>query len=119
MGEKDPQVLNITLPDVRSRIFTDPNTVTANVDHLSVGAPVYFGKIPVQALECLKVISGKRKECTAIVVYGNRDYGIALYRMVEILSNNGFGVIAAGAFIGQHSYSDVVSVAIGRPDKAD
>jgi len=39
--------------------------------------------------------------------------------MVEILSNNGFGVVAAGAFIGQHSYSDVVPVAIGRPDKSD
>jgi len=119
MGKKDPQKLNITLPDIRSKIAADPNTVTTNIDHLIVGAPVYFGKLPAQFIECLSLINGKGKECTAIVVYGNRDYGIALYRMVEILSNNGFGIIAAGAFIGQHSYSDVVSVAIGRPDKSD
>ena len=119
MGEKDPQNLNITLPAIRSRISTALNTVTTDVDHLIIGAPVYFGKIPAQALECLEVINGSGIECTAIVVYGNRDYGIALYRMVEILSSNGFGVIAAGAFIGQHSYSHVVPVAIGRPDKSD
>ena len=119
MGEKDPQKLNMTLPDIRSKIAADPNTVTANIDHLIIGAPVYFGKLPVQFIECLRFIRGNGKECSAIVVYGNRDYGIALYQMVEILSNNGFGVIAAGAFIGQHSYSDVVPVAIGRPDKSD
>jgi Pyruvate/2-oxoacid:ferredoxin oxidoreductase delta subunit len=119
MGEKDPKTLNITLPEIRLRIFKNPDAVTANVDHLIIGAPVYFGKILSQARECLNVINGTGKECTAIVVYGNRDYGIALYQMVEMLSNNGFGVSAAGAFIGQHSYSDVVPVAIGRPDKSD
>ena len=119
MGEKDPQILNMTFPDVRSRIAADSNMVTAEIDHLIIGAPVYFGKLPVQFRECLRFIRGNGKECSAIVVYGNRDYGIALYQMVEILSNNGFGVIAAGAFIGQHSYSDVVPVAIGRPDKSD
>ena len=119
MGEKNPQILDMTLPNIRSQIATEPRIATANLDHLVVGAPVYFGKIPAQVIECLSAIGGSGKECTAIVVYGNRDYGIALYRMVEILSNNGFGVIAAGAFIGQHSYSDVVPVAIGRPDKSD
>jgi ferredoxin len=119
MGEKDPQTLNMTLPDIRANIAADPNTATANIDHLIIGAPVYFGKLPVPFIECLRFITGNGKECSAIVVYGNRDYGIALYQMVEILSNNGFGVIAAGAFIGQHSYSDVVPVAIGRPDKSD
>ncbi|MEA1865870.1 MAG: hypothetical protein U9N46_11920, partial [Euryarchaeota archaeon] len=83
------------------------------------GAPVHSGKLPLQAIECLSATSGNGKECSAIVVYGNRDYGTALYRMVEILSENGFGVTAAGAFIGQHSYSDIVPVAMGRPDESD
>jgi len=39
--------------------------------------------------------------------------------MVEILSNNNCIVLAAGTFIGQHSYSDIIPVAIGRPDKMD
>jgi ferredoxin len=119
MGEKDPQALNMTLPDVRASIAADPNMATANIDHLIIGAPVYFGKLPVPFIECLWFICGNGKECSAIVLYGNRDYGIALYQMVEILSNNDFGVISAGAFIGQHSYSDVIPVAIGRPDKSD
>jgi Pyruvate/2-oxoacid:ferredoxin oxidoreductase delta subunit len=39
--------------------------------------------------------------------------------MVKLLSNNNFNVLAAGTFIGQHSYSDIIPVAIGRPDKTD
>ena len=119
MGAKDPQTLDMTLPESRAEITANPNTVTANIDHLIVGAPVHSGKLPLQVMECLCAIGGNGKECSAIVVYGNRDYGIALYRMVEILSENGFGVIAVGAFIGQHSYSDIVPVAMGRPDESD
>jgi ferredoxin len=39
--------------------------------------------------------------------------------MVELLSEHGFNVSAAGAFIGQHSYSDIIPVAMGRPDELD
>jgi ferredoxin len=119
MEAKKPLIFNITLPDIRAKIIANPDMVTANIDYLIIGAPVYFGKLPVQVIECLKSINGDRKESTAIVVYGNRDYGKALYSMVEILMKNGFRMISAGAFIGQHSYSDVVPVAIGRPDKSD
>ena len=72
-----------------------------------------------QSTRLFQKADGNGKESTAIVVYGNRDYGKALYCMVEILIKNGFKVISAGAFIGQHSYSDIVPVAIGRPDKVD
>lgn len=119
MGSEEPIVLDMTLPNTRAGIIANPSTAMNGLDHLIVGAPVYIGKIPLQAVECLKVLPGKGKECTAIVVYGNRDYGVALYRMVEILSNNGFTVVAAGTFIGQHSYSDIIPVAMGRPDKSD
>ena len=119
MEAKKPLIFNITLPDIRAKIIANPDMVTTNIDYLIIGAPVYFGKLPVQVIECLKSINGNSKECSTIVVYGNRDYGIALYSMVEILSNNGFTIIAAGAFIGQHSYSDIVPVALGRPDKID
>lgn len=119
MGEENPRDLNMTLPGVREQIATDPDGVTADIDHLIVGAPVYFGKVPARVTECLRSIGGHGRECSAIVVYGNRDYGVALCQMVELLSSRGFGVIAAGAFIGQHAYSDVVPVAMGRPDKAD
>ncbi|MFC1683005.1 4Fe-4S dicluster domain-containing protein [Candidatus Zixiibacteriota bacterium] len=106
-------------PEVREKIAAGPQTVTANIDHLIIGAPIYFGKLPLPFQECLRLIKGDGIECSAIVAYGNRDYGIALYQMVEILSNNGFNIISAGAFIGQHSYKDIVPVAIGRPDQSD
>ena len=119
MGVKDPVDLNITESDFRAKLTSNPNSILDNIDHLIIGSPVYSGKLPIQVIECLKSISGNEKECTAVVVYGNRDYGIALYHMVEILSNNNFNVLASGAFIGQHSYSDIIPVAIGRPDKTD
>jgi ferredoxin len=119
MGTKEPQIFNMTFPETRMKIIAHSNTITFNIDHFIIGAPVYFGKLPLQVIECLQSIAGNGKECSAIVVFGNRDYGIALYSMVEILSNNGFTVIAAGAFIGQHSYSDIVPVVLGRPDKSD
>ncbi len=119
MGANDFQGFDITLPKIRASIINNSNNVFENIDHLIVGAPVYSGKLPLQVLECLRVIDGKGKGASALVVYGNRDYGIALRCMVELLSEHGFNVGAAGAFIGQHSYSDIIPVAIGRPDELD
>ena len=119
LGTSHPQTLDITFPDTRAKIIANPNTVTANIDHLVFGAPVHSGKLPLQVIKCLSSIAGNGKQCSAIVVYGNRDYGIALYQMVEILFSNGFKITSAGAFIGQHSYSDIVPVAMGRPDESD
>jgi len=119
MGTKDFQVFDMALPKIRASIIDNPKTVFQNIDHLIVGAPVYSGKLPLQVLECLRAINGDGKGSSAIVVYGNRDYGIALHSMVKLLCEHGFNVTAAGAFIGQHSYSDIVPVAIGRPDESD
>ena len=119
MGAKDPVDLNITNPDFRTKLASNSNVILENIDHIIIGAPVYSGKLPIQVTECLLSLSGNGKKCTAVVVYGNRDYGFALYNMVSILSSNNFNVLAAGAFIGQHTYSDIVPVAIGRPDKSD
>ncbi|MFC2105997.1 4Fe-4S binding protein [Candidatus Bipolaricaulota bacterium] len=119
MGEREPYMLDMTLPDSRKTIMAKANTAANTLDHVIVGAPVYSGKLPRQVLECLSVLNGHHTPCSAIVVYGNREYGIALYTMVEILVENGFAVKAAGAFIGQHSYSDIVPVALGRPDESD
>jgi ferredoxin len=119
MGTKDFQIFDMTNPKIRASIIDNTKTVFENIDHLIVGAPVYAGKLPLQVLECLKAINGNGKDSSAIVVYGNRDYGIALHSMVKLLCEHGFNVTAAGAFIGQHSYSDIVPVAIGRPDESD
>lgn len=119
IGDNNPKYINITLPHIRAELINNPKNFTANIDHLIVGAPVYTGKLPLQVIECLEKIDGYGIKATAIVVYGNRDYGIALRKMVEILSTKNFKVTSAGAFIGQHSYSDLIPVAIGRPDDKD
>ena len=119
MGARDPKIMDMTRPDLRQAIAAEPDKVMADIDHVIVGAPVYFGKLPAQAADCIESIKGNGKGATAIVVYGNRDYGVALRRLVELLLKNNFTVMAAGAFIGQHSYSDIIPVAMGRPDKAD
>ena len=119
MGAKNPQILDMTLPYSRVKIIANPNAVTTNIDHLIIGSPVHSGKLPLQVLECLRSIRGNGTKSTAIVVYGNRDYGIALYSMVQLLFKKGFSVITAGIFIGQHSYSDIVPIALGRPDESD
>ncbi len=119
MGEENPDDLNITSPEFREKLISNQDGLLGNIGHLVVGAPVYTGKLPNQVIECLNALHGKGKECTVVVVFGNRDYGVAFRQMAEILINRGFMVKAAGAFIGQHSYSDVIPVAIGRPDRID
>ena len=119
MGSENPKILDMTFPDTRTAIIANPSTAMDGIDHLIVGAPVYVGKLPPLVQECLKALHGNGKECTAIVVYGNRDYGISLSKMAEILLENGFIVVAAGTFIGHHSISDIIPVAVGRPDNSD
>ncbi len=119
LGAKHPKIFDMTSPDTRGELIANPDKVTANIEHLVVGSPVHSGKLPLQVIECLGSIGGNGKNCSAIVVYGNRDYGIALYSMAQILIANGFNLASVGAFIGQHSYSDLLPVAMGRPDKSD
>jgi len=73
MGAKDPEDLNMTIPDFRAKLTSNPNAILDNIDHLIIGAPVYSGKLPAQVIDCLKSLSGNEIKCTAVVVYGNRD----------------------------------------------
>jgi Pyruvate/2-oxoacid:ferredoxin oxidoreductase delta subunit/flavodoxin len=119
MGSEKPTVLNMTSSSIQTGIITDSSRFLADIDHLIVGSPVHSGKLPLKTIEWLEALRATGKEGTAIVVYGNRDYGIALSDLVKRLSEKGLTVVAAGAFIGQHTYSDIIPVAVGRPDKSD
>ena len=76
MGANEPVELNITSPDFREKLISNQESMLENIVHLVVGAPVYAGKLPVQVIECLNALNANGKECTVVVVYGNRDYGI-------------------------------------------
>lgn len=82
-----------------------------------VAAPVFAGRIPSVVSEKIKMLAGEGKKAVAIAVYGNRAYEDALLEMNDILIQGGFTVIAAAAFVAQHSI--VPEVGAGRPDAED
>lgn len=86
-------------------------------DILVLGYPVYGGRIPAILQETFQNLKGAGTPAILAAVYGNRAYEDALVEAQDILTENGFLVIAAGAFIGEHSYSE--KVAAGRPDAED
>jgi ferredoxin len=104
--------VDLTRPAAREKTYNfDEN------DILIIGFPVYGGRIPQVLLPVLDNIHGKGTLAVIAGVYGNRAYEDALAEAQDILENNGFKVIAAGAFIGEHSYTS--KVATDRPDDAD
>lgn len=84
---------------------------------LLAAVPVYQGRVPAVALKRLKEIRGNGRNAVAVVVYGNREYEDALLELKNTLEENGFQVVAAGAFVAEHSI--IRSIAAGRPDEAD
>ena len=102
--------------------FTLPNARTSGVnfqasDLLIIGVPVYAGRVPNVLLKYLNDIVGNGAMAIPVVVYGNRQYDDALIELSDILKMNGFRVIAAAAFIGEHAFS--YSLAKDRPDAPD
>lgn len=103
---------NFTLPKDRERALEfDDN------DILLIGVPVYAGRVPNILLKYLNEIKGNNTLAIPVVVYGNRHYDDALIELNDILIDNGFRVIAGGAFIGEHSFSK--TLAKDRPDNKD
>ena len=86
-------------------------------DALMAVLPVYAGRVPQISLERLSVLKGSGQKAVAVVVYGNREFDDALLETKNALEAGGFQVIAAAAFIAEHSI--VRSIAAGRPDAED
>ena len=86
-------------------------------DALMAVLPVYAGRVSQISLERLAALKGNGQKAVAVVVYGNREYDDALLETKDALEANGFRVIAAAAFIAEHSI--VRSIAAGRPDAGD
>ncbi len=85
-----------------------------------MGIPVYEELIPDIVTECLNKIEGKGRPIVLVAVYGNVGYGTCLKDMNDWALKAGFKVIAAAAFIGEHSFSHKgLPLAEGRPDTHD
>lgn len=85
-----------------------------------IGIPVYAGRVPELCLQRFQAITAKGVPAVLVALYGNRAFEDALVELAELAGRQGFQVIAAGAFIGEHSYSTAESpIAAGRPDAED
>lgn len=86
-------------------------------DALILVMPVFGGRIPNVCLPSIKHLHGNNTPAIIVAVYGNREYDDALLEMQDLLESLGYSVVAAGAFIAQHSI--FTDVAANRPDQSD
>ncbi|MDR1832865.1 MAG: ferredoxin [Fusobacteriaceae bacterium] len=104
--------IDLTRPAAREKAYA-----FGKEDLLIFGFPVYAGRIPTLLESLFPKLSGSETPAVVIATYGNRDYDDALLEAKDLLTARGFVVIAAGAFIGEHSFSNIL--AAGRPDRDD
>ncbi len=85
-----------------------------------IGVPVYAGRVPEVCLERMANYRADNVPTIVVALYGNREYEDALVELRDVVTAHGFNVIAAAAFIGEHSYSTLNSpIAAGRPNSDD
>ena len=115
-GTKIPyKYIDITSAEARTQVideFKDELTIIAS--------PVYLGRIPLEAALRIRGLKANKTPAVVAVTYGNRAYEDSLRELSDIASEVGFKTIAAGAFIGEHSWSTKKTpTAEGRPDADD
>lgn len=104
---------DITLPGSKADlVLTDGVAI--------IGIPVYAGRIPELCLQRLQEIAATQIPAVLVALYGNREFDDALVELRDLSVAKGFHVVAAGAFIGEHSFSTPTQpIAAGRPDAED
>lgn len=113
LGQNSAKYINIK--DISEEGITLPAA-----DLTLIGVPVYSGRVPVFAMGKLKKISGCTGPVILLAVYGNRHYDDCLLELKDFAESAGFKVIGAGAFIGEHSFSNRdYPIAASRPDAED
>ena len=87
-------------------------------DLVVFGTPVYAGRVPNVLLPFLRErIVGGGALAVPVVLFGNRNYDDAFIELRNILAADGMHPIAAGAFVGEHSFSRVLGA--DRPNAED
>ncbi len=107
-----PKYKSFTLPGERSTALTFDKE-----DVVVFGMPVYAGRVPSLLLKFLATVEGCGALAIPVVLYGNRNYDDALVELRDILEKAGMHTVAAGAFIGEHSFSRTLGA--NRPDAED
>ncbi len=87
-------------------------------DLVVIGTPVYAGRVPNKLLPFLtEHIAGNGALCVPVVTFGNRNFDDGLMELVKLMQADGLSPVAAGAFVGEHSFSTTLGA--GRPDSED
>ena len=109
--------------DYREFSFNAPDVRKAELsftpqDLVVLGVPVYAGRVPNLILPYIRdMIRGGGALAVPVVLYGNRNFDDGLIELRNVMRDNGFSPIAAGAFVGEHSFSRILGA--GRPDADD
>ena len=107
--------IDLTLPEDAQHA-----TPSLSDELVIIGAPVYGGRLPVDAVKRFKQIRANNTLAVIVVVYGNREFEDALLELKHLAIELGFIPVAGGAFIGEHSFStEDLPIANGRPDRLD
>ena len=115
MAVQETRIHDCTQAEARDKV-----PLTPQGDAVMLGAPVYYGRLPESITPLLKTLEGAGKPVILIAVYGNREFDDALVELQDISLDRGFVPVAAGAFIGEHSYATADRpLALGRPDGMD
>ena len=106
--------LDLTLP------AAEKGAEAIHADLAILGVPVYAGRVPQTAADRISRLKAKNIPAVIVAVYGNRAYEDALVELQDLAEAAGFTPIAAGAFIGEHSFSKAATpIALHRPDEKD
>ncbi|WP_022669136.1 4Fe-4S binding protein [Desulfospira joergensenii] len=112
---EDVEQIDLTLPEGAEQpiqFFSD--------ELVLIGAPVYGGRLPIDAINRFKSLKADGALAVPIVVYGNREFEDSLLELKDLAVELGFHPVAGGAFIGEHSFAtEEVPIANGRPDSLD
>jgi flavodoxin len=112
---KDVEHIDLTLPK-GAKLSIPP----FSDELVIIGAPVYGGRLPVEAIKRFQQLKANKTLAIVIVVYGNREFEDALLELKNLAIKLGFNPVAGGAFIGEHSFATKdVPIANGRPDRRD
>ena len=86
--------------ECHDRLREESGGITFNDETVAViGMPVYVGKIPLPAAAAMRNIAGNGAMTLAVVSYGGRKYGNALFELKRLIEECGFKAVGAGAFM--------------------
>ncbi|HEY6871398.1 MAG TPA: 4Fe-4S binding protein [Geobacteraceae bacterium] len=107
--------LDLTPPEAMTQ-----QAVEIRDDLAIIGSPVYGGRLPAEMISRFRRTRGNGTPAVIVAVYGNRGYEDALLELRDIALAAGFTPVAAGAFVGEHSFSgNGTPIGVGRPDGKD